>query len=151
MSANKELMGATVDYAKTRAVFDGYKARSTAGNILRSMRPTLKSTGRRRHLPARPCRAKLPKMDALKAEWQRLSTEKKTVYKEYRTVQKDMRELITAKSNIDHLLGLTDTQKIRKWSDSDMTQQRSEAPQLRAILGRSGRVWGWPNKQFFVV
>lgn len=55
--------------------------------------------------------AKLPKMDALKAEWQKLSTEKKTVYKEYRAVQKDMRELVTAKSNIDHLLGLTDTQK----------------------------------------
>ena len=66
--------------------------------------------------------AKFPKMDALKAEWQKLSTEKKTVYKEYRAVQKDMRELITAKSNIDHLLGLTDTRKERKWRGSDMTQ-----------------------------
>ena len=55
--------------------------------------------------------AKLPKMDALKQDGQRLTTEKKTAYKEYRTVKKDMQELITAKANIDHLLGLTDTQK----------------------------------------
>lgn len=30
-----------------------------------------------------------------------------------------------------------------------MTQQRSEAPQLRAKLARSGRVWGWPQQAIF--
>lgn len=112
MSANKELMGATVDYAKTRAVFDGYKAAKYSKKyyaeheadieIHRAAQATF-----RRVLAG----AKLPKMDALKAEWQKLSTEKKAAYKEYRAVQKDMRELVTAKSNIDHLLGLTDTRK----------------------------------------
>jgi hypothetical protein len=55
--------------------------------------------------------AKLPKMDVLKQERQRLTAEKKSAYKEYRAVRKDMQEVITAKSNIDHLLGLTDAQK----------------------------------------
>lgn len=112
MSANKELMGATVDYAKTRTVFDGYKAANYSRKYLAEHEADIEihraaQATFRRVLAG----AKLPKMDALKAEWQKLSTEQKTVYKEYRAVQKDMRELITAKANIDHLLGLTDTQK----------------------------------------
>ncbi len=110
--SNKELMGATVDYAKTRAVFEGYKAAKYSKKyyaeheadieIHRAAQATF-----RRVLAG----AKLPKMDVLKAEWQKLSTEKKTAYKEYRTAQQDMRELVTVKANIDHLLGITDTQK----------------------------------------
>lgn len=112
MSANAELKAATVDYTKTRAVFDGYKAAKYSRKYLAEHEVDIEihraaQATFRRVLAG----AKLPKMDALKAEWQKLSTEKKTVYKEYRAVQKDMRELITAKSNIDHLLGLTDTQK----------------------------------------
>ena len=30
-----------------------------------------------------------------------------------------------------------------------MTQQRSEAPRLRAKLARSGGVWGWPQQAIF--
>jgi len=112
MSANKELMGATVDYAKTRTVFEGYKAAKYSKKyydeheadieVHRAAQATF-----RRVLSG----AKLPKMDSLKAEWQKLSAEKKDFYKEYRAAQKDMRELVTVKSNIDHLLGLTDVQK----------------------------------------
>ena len=112
MNVNAELKAATVDYAKTRAVFDGYKAAKYSKKYLAEHEADIEihraaQATFRRVLAG----AKLPKMDALKAEWQKLSTEKKTAYKEYRAVQKDMRELITAKSNIDHLLGLTDTQK----------------------------------------
>ena len=38
LSATSELMGAVVQYAKTRPVFDGYKAASIAENTLLSMR-----------------------------------------------------------------------------------------------------------------
>ncbi len=112
MSVNAELKAATVDYAKTRAVFDGYKAAKYNRKYYAEHEADIEI-----HRAARAtfqrvlAGAKLPKMDALKAEWQKLSTEKKTAYKEYRAVQKDMRELITAKANIDHLLGLTDTYK----------------------------------------
>lgn len=47
MSVNAELKAAIVSYAKTRPVFEGYKAAGTARNILRSMRPILPLTGRR--------------------------------------------------------------------------------------------------------
>lgn len=40
-----------------------------------------------------------------------MTDEKKTAYKEYRTAKKDMQELIKAKANIDHILGLTYVQK----------------------------------------
>jgi len=54
---------------------------------------------------------KLPHMDALKAEGRELAAKKKTAYGEYRAARKNMQEVITAKANIDHLLGLTDAQK----------------------------------------
>lgn len=52
-----------------------------------------------------------------------MASDKKKAYREYGEAKKDMQEIVTVKSNIDHLLGLTDGQKTRKWSDSDMTQQ----------------------------
>lgn len=50
-------------------------------------------------------------MDVLKQERQRLTAEKKSAYKGYRAVRKDMQELVAAKQNIDYLFGLTDAQK----------------------------------------
>jgi len=50
-------------------------------------------------------------MDTLKAEYRQLAAEKSITYKEYRAARKDIQEIITAKANIDHLLGLTDAQK----------------------------------------
>lgn len=50
-------------------------------------------------------------MDTLKAEYQKLVAEKRAAYKEYRAVRKDMQEVVTAKANIDRLLGLTVAQK----------------------------------------
>ena len=47
-------------------------------------------------------------MDALKAESRTLAAKKKADYAEYRAVRDDMREVVTAKSNIDRLLGITD-------------------------------------------
>ncbi len=50
-------------------------------------------------------------MDELKAEYGRLAADKKAAYTEYRAVREDMREVVTAKANIDRLLSLTDRQK----------------------------------------
>ena len=112
MSANAELKGAVVDYAKTRPVFNGYKAAKYSKKYLaehdaeialyRAAQETF-----RRVLSG----AKLPKTDALKAEYQMLAAEKRAAYREYRAVRKDMQEVVTAKENIDHLFSLTDAQK----------------------------------------
>ena len=112
MGADKELMAATVDYARTRAVFDGYKAAKYSRKyhaeheadieVHRAAQATFK-----RVLAG----AKLPKMDTLKKEYQKLAAEKRLDYREYRAAKAEMREVVTAKSNIDHLLGLTDGEK----------------------------------------
>jgi len=107
-STNTELRGAVIDYAKTRPVFDEYKRQGYSNKYLaeheddiikyRAAQATFK-----RVLNG----AKLPKMDALTAEGRELTAQKKTAYTEYRAVRKDMQELVAAKHNIDHLLGLT--------------------------------------------
>ena len=51
---------------------------------------------------------KLPRMDALKKQRRELADRKKALYAEYRQAQRDMREAVAVKANIDHLLGLTD-------------------------------------------
>ncbi|MDR0824501.1 MAG: hypothetical protein LBN74_05365 [Prevotella sp.] len=103
---------ALVDYAKARPVFEGYKAAKYSQKyfveheadiaVYRAAQDTF-----RRLLSG----AKLPKMNTLKTEFQRLSADKKKSYREYRETKKAMQEIVTVKSNIDHLLGLTDAQK----------------------------------------
>jgi len=109
---NATLMAATVDYAKTRAVFEEYKAAKYSRKYYAEHEADIElhrtaRTTFRRILSG----GKLPKMDALKQERQRLTEEKKSAYKEYRAVRKDMQEFITAKQNIDYLFSLTDAQK----------------------------------------
>ena len=112
MNTNADLKSAVVDYAKTRPVFNGYKTVKYSKKYLaeheaeialyRAAQETF-----RRVLSG----AKLPKMDTLKTESQKLAAEKQAAYKEYRAVRKDMQEVVTAKENIDRLFGLTDAQK----------------------------------------
>jgi Relaxase/Mobilisation nuclease domain. len=112
MNTNAELKAAIIDYAKTRAVFDGYKAVKYSRKYYAEHEADIEIHRAARATFQRALSGtKLPKMDALKAEWQKLSAEKKTTYKEYRDVKRNMQEVVTAKANIDHLLGLTDTQK----------------------------------------
>jgi len=112
MGVNAELMAAIVDYAKTRPVFEGYKAAKYSKKYLAEhgadieLYRAAQATFKRLLIGG-----KLPRMDALKAEGRELAAKKKAAYGEYRAARKDMQEVITAKANIDHLLGLTDAQK----------------------------------------
>ena len=47
----------------------------------------------------------------LKEKRRALAARKKKLYAEYRKAQQEMREAVAVKTNIDHLLGLTDGQK----------------------------------------
>lgn len=112
MSVNAELKAATVDYAKARPVFDGYKAARYSKKYLAEHRADLDTYRAAQDTFRRLLNgAKLPKMDTLKAESRELAAKKKAAYGEYRAARKDMQEVVTAKANIDHLLGLTDAQK----------------------------------------
>jgi hypothetical protein len=109
---NAGLRDAIVTYARTRPVFDEYKAKKYNNKYLAEHEAEIAD-----HRAARASMRellngeKLPKMDALKAEWQKLAAEKKSLYAQYRAAQKEMREIIAAKHNIDHLLGRTDERK----------------------------------------
>ena len=52
--------------------------------------------------------AKLPKIEILKKSRRELAGQKKELYAEYREAQRQMREAVAVKANIDHLLGITD-------------------------------------------
>jgi hypothetical protein len=107
MKRNAALKAAVVDYAKTRPLFDEYKAQKYSRKFFAEHEADIAV-----HRSARASMqeilqgAKLPKMSTLKAEWQTLLAEKKSGYKEYRAAQKDMREVVAVKANIDALLGL---------------------------------------------
>ena len=104
---NTELKSAIMDYARTRPIFEEYKAKKYSNKYLeehgadiavyRAAQSTMKSLLNG---------AKLPKMAQLKTEWQTLTATKKSDYAKYKAAQKDMREAVTIKANIDHLLGL---------------------------------------------
>lgn len=112
LSKTAELMGATVDYAKTRPVFDGYKAARYSKKYLAEHEAELVTyRAAREAMNNILSGAKLPKMDALKEKRRRLAAEKKALYAEYRDAQRAMREAVAVKANIDHLLGLTDERK----------------------------------------
>ena len=112
MKHNSDLKAAIVDYARTRPVFDEYKAQKYSRKYLAEHEADIAvyraaQSSMRELLGG----AKLPKMGALKTEWQTLTAAKKSEYAEYRDAQKDMREVVAVKANIDHLLGITGREK----------------------------------------
>lgn len=109
LSKTAELMAATVNYAKARPVFDGYKASRYSKKYLAEQEAELATyraaTAAMRDLLGG---AKLPKMDDMKKSRRELAEKRKVLYADYRDAQREMREAVAVKTNIDHLLGVTD-------------------------------------------
>jgi len=110
-----DLREAIIDYAKTRAVFEEYKTQKYSNRYLAEHESDIAV-----HRAAKAAMKellqgeKLPKMESLKGEWASLLPKKKAAYGECRIAQKDMREVIAVKANIDHLLGLAGREKSRE-------------------------------------
>lgn len=108
LSKTSALMGAVVQYAKTRPVFDGYSAARYSKKYLAEHGQELADyRAAKAALNDLLDGAKLPKMDALKEQRRKLAAQKKALYSEYRATQRDMREAVAVKTNIDHLIGAT--------------------------------------------
>ena len=109
LHTNMELKAATVQYAKTRPVFEKYKVSKYSKKFLAEHEADIE-------LYRAACAdfkailggAKLPKMDTLKEEGRKLSEQKKKLYAEYRKAKADMQEVTTIKANIDYLLGYSE-------------------------------------------
>lgn len=107
-----ELMSAVVAYAKTCPVFDGYKAVKYSEKYLAEHEAELDAyRAAKATMNKLLGGAKLPKMEVLKKKRRELAEEKKKLYAEYRQAQKEMREAVTVKTNVDNLLGATEEHK----------------------------------------
>ncbi len=112
LSATSELMGAVVRYAKTRPVFDGYKAAKYSRKYLAEHESELADYRAAKATMGELLGGeKLPKMAELKEKRRQLAAQKKALYTEYRSAQEEMRQAVAVKANIDHLLGVTDGQR----------------------------------------
>ena len=112
LSATSELMGAVVRYAKTRPVFDGYKTAKYSRKYLAEHEAELADYRAAKATMGELLGGeKLPKMAELKEKRRQLAARKKALYAEYRSAQEEMRQSVAVKSNIDHLLGVTDCQR----------------------------------------
>ena len=109
LHTNMELKAATVQYAKTRPVFEKYKASKYSRKFLAEHEADIElyraaCADFKRILDG----GKLPKIDALKEEGRKLAERKKKLYAEYRNAKADMQEVATIKANIDYLLGYSE-------------------------------------------
>lgn len=109
LHTNMELKAATVQYAKTRPVFEKYKASRYSQKFLADHETDIElyraaCSDFKRILAG----GRLPKMNALKEDGHRLSKQKKKLYAEYRRAKQEMQEVMAAKANIDYLLGYTE-------------------------------------------
>ena len=112
LTHTSELMGAVVQYAKTRPVFDGYKAAKYSKKYLAAHEAELADyRAAKAALNDLMGGAKLPRMSDLKEKRRTLAAQKKALYADYREAQQRMREAVAVKANIDHLLGVTDQRK----------------------------------------
>ena len=92
LAHTSELMGAVVRYAKTRPVFDGYKAARYSRKYLAEHEAELADyRAAKAAMNELLGGAKLPKMDALKEKRRALAARKKKLYAEYRKAQQEMR------------------------------------------------------------
>ena len=112
LSRVSDLMAAVVQYAKTRPAFDGYKAAKYSRKYLAEHEAELADYRAAKATMAELLGGeKLLKMDVLKEKRRQLAARKKALYLEYRKAQQDMRELVAVKGSVDHLRGLTDSQR----------------------------------------
>lgn len=109
LATTSALMGAIVDYAKTRPIFDGYKE-SRYSKTYRMKHESELDTYRAAKATMNEILSgsKLPKINELKASRKELVQKKKSLYADYRKAQREMRELVTVKGNIDYLLNATE-------------------------------------------
>ena len=103
------LKAATVQYAKTRPVFEQYKATKYSRKFLAEHEADLELyRAAQAEMRSLLGGAKLPKMDVLKEEGRKLTAKKKQLYGEYQKARRDMQEIVTIKANIDTLMGYTE-------------------------------------------
>ena len=147
MKTNAGLKAATVQYAKTRPVFEQYKATKYSRKFLAEHEADLELyRAAQAEMRSLLGGAKLPKMDVLKEEGRKLTAKKKQLYGEYQKARRDMQEIVTIKANIDTLMGYTGRDESMKRSVKVMKTRSKATLTLRAMLARRYGFGAGPNK-----
>lgn len=105
-----------INYAKTRDVYTAYRKAGYSQKFYEEHRAELTL-----HKAAKVAFdelgvKKLPTVKTLQAEYADLLSEKKKAYGKYHAAKKEMQDILTAKANIDRLLGLEQEQKEKEKS-----------------------------------
>lgn len=93
-----------INYAKTRDTYAAYRKAGYSKRFLSEHESEITL-----HKAAKRCfdemgLTKLPTVKSLQAEYAALMTEKKAAYSDYRKAREEMKELLTAKANVDRIL-----------------------------------------------
>ena len=113
-----ELRGQIVAYAKTRKIFDEYKAAHYSRKFYDAHEDAIEQhRAAKRYFNAHGIE-KLPKIKTLNAEFDALVVEKRKAYAEYRAIRDEQRELLVHRHNVEMFLG--------KEKSSDARRDRGE-------------------------
>ena len=94
-----------INYVKTRDTYVAYRKAGYSKNFKADHEADiLLHQAAKKHFDSLGLK-KLPTVKALNAEYAALLAEKKAAYGDYRQAREEMRELLTAKANIDRILG----------------------------------------------
>jgi hypothetical protein len=120
LSANASLQKHIVTYAKTRQTYADYRK----AGYSKAFRAT-HETDILLHQTAKKAfdelgLKKLPSVASLRAGYAPLLEEKKRAYAEFKAAREEMRGLLTAKSNVDRLLNITDGRRAREHAREEL-------------------------------
>ena len=118
-----ELKKHIFNYSKTKDVYEQYRKSGYSKKFYEAHREEITI-----HKAAKKAFSelggKLPKIKELNAEYSQTLTEKKKAYAEYRQAKKDMQDYVTAKHNIDMILGESqrEEQEQKKQKEKESTR-----------------------------
>lgn len=95
-----------VNYARTRETYVAYRKAGYSKKFLEAHESDITIHKAAKQYFDEQGLKKLPTLKSLKAEYAELLTKKKAAYAEYRQTREEMKELLTAKSNVDRILGV---------------------------------------------
>ena len=106
-----------VNYAKTREVYVAYRKAGYSKKFREEHEEEILIHQAAKNAFDEMGVKKLPKVKELQTEYTKLLEEKKKTYAEYRRSREEMRELLTAKANVDRVLKMEVEQDVEKEKD----------------------------------
>lgn len=105
-----------INYAKTREIYTAYRKAGCSKKFYEEHRAELTLHKATKVAFDELGLTKLPTIKTLQSEYDYMLLQKKKAYREYHTAKKEMQDILTAKANIDRLLGLEQKQKQKEKS-----------------------------------